>query len=133
MRRLLGTVVLVVGIAGCASVKTLEATGGSRSDGTVELSYEYGSLEAPAGSIRAGLAHCQGKVCCLGVLGRGGVRRPKGDLSDPRHLSVLAVLCNRDVPMHRQRRLHPPQRPSRPPILRSGSPSFQGISWALIW
>jgi hypothetical protein len=27
-------------VVGCASVKTVEATGGSRSDGTVELSYQ---------------------------------------------------------------------------------------------
>ena len=47
MRLFMGTVVLAVGVVGCASVKTLEATGGSRSDGTVELSYECGSLEAP--------------------------------------------------------------------------------------
>jgi hypothetical protein len=34
-------------LAGCATVKTWQATGGSRSDGTVRLSYEYGMFESP--------------------------------------------------------------------------------------
>jgi YecR-like lipoprotein len=66
MRRLLGTVVLVVGIAGCASVKTLEATGGSRSDGTVELSYEYGSLEAPQVQYEQGLLTARERCAAWG-------------------------------------------------------------------
>lgn len=37
----------LVGLAGCATVKTWQATGGSRSDGTVKLSYEYGMFESP--------------------------------------------------------------------------------------
>ena len=32
---------------GCASIKTLQATGGSKADGVVELSYQYGMFEAP--------------------------------------------------------------------------------------
>jgi hypothetical protein len=38
---------LVFALAGCATVKTWQATGGSRSDGTVRLSYEYGMFEQP--------------------------------------------------------------------------------------
>lgn len=34
-------------VTGCASVKTLQATGGSRSDGVVEMSYQYGMFEKP--------------------------------------------------------------------------------------
>jgi hypothetical protein len=41
--------------SGCATIKTLEATGGSRSDGTVELSYVYGALEAPQVQWEQGL------------------------------------------------------------------------------
>ncbi|WP_221177934.1 YecR family lipoprotein [Salinisphaera orenii] len=33
--------------AGCASTKTLQATGGSRSDGVVEMSYTHGMFEQP--------------------------------------------------------------------------------------
>jgi hypothetical protein len=34
-------------IAGCATVKVPEASGGSRADATVDLSYEYGAFEKP--------------------------------------------------------------------------------------
>ncbi len=34
-------------LAGCASTKTWSATGGSRADATVKLSYEYGPFEKP--------------------------------------------------------------------------------------
>jgi hypothetical protein len=34
-------------LLGCSSVKTLQATGGSRADGVVDLSYEYGLFESP--------------------------------------------------------------------------------------
>ena len=34
-------------LAGCATNKSLIATGGSRADGTVNLSYEYGAFERP--------------------------------------------------------------------------------------
>jgi YecR-like lipoprotein len=34
-------------MAGCARSKKLVATGGSRADGTVTLSYEFGALENP--------------------------------------------------------------------------------------
>jgi hypothetical protein len=38
---------LVSLVAGCATVKVPQATGGSRSDGVVDLSYEYGMFEKP--------------------------------------------------------------------------------------
>jgi len=34
-------------LAGCATTKDWSATGGSRSDGTVRLSYEFGQFEKP--------------------------------------------------------------------------------------
>ena len=34
-------------LTGCAVDKTLVPTGGSRSDGTVDLSYEFGAFERP--------------------------------------------------------------------------------------
>jgi|TARA_B100002003_G_C13653215_1_gene332222 uncharacterized protein YceK len=44
---LLTLLFVLTALAGCASVKTLQATGGSRADGTVELSYTYGMFEKP--------------------------------------------------------------------------------------
>ncbi|MDE1965512.1 MAG: hypothetical protein KGI42_16605 [Xanthomonadaceae bacterium] len=46
MRKIL-IVAAVITLSGCATTKQWAATGGSRSDGVVRLSYEYGSLETP--------------------------------------------------------------------------------------
>jgi hypothetical protein len=43
-------------LTGCATQKTLVPTGGSRADGTIELSYEHGEFEKPV------LDPAQGKV-----------------------------------------------------------------------
>ncbi len=40
-------VVAAMMLAGCATQETLVPTGGSRSDGTVQLSYEYGLFQVP--------------------------------------------------------------------------------------
>lgn len=40
-------------LSGCASSKTMQATGGSKSDGTIELSYEYGPFEQPQVDLTA--------------------------------------------------------------------------------
>lgn len=66
MRFLMATLVLAFGVAGCASVKTLEATGGSRSDGTVELSYEYGAFEAPQVQWERGLLTARERCAAWG-------------------------------------------------------------------
>lgn len=42
--------VLLVGcvlLSGCTVYKEMQATGGSRADGTVRLSYDYGDMEEP--------------------------------------------------------------------------------------
>ncbi|WP_237673833.1 YecR family lipoprotein [Vreelandella profundi] len=57
------TALAVVMLAGCASPKTMQATGGSKSDGTVEMSYEYGPFESPqvntAQGVKAAEQRCQ--------------------------------------------------------------------------
>lgn len=40
---------------GCATTKLLQATGGSKSDGVVELAYQYGAFEKPVVDWDAGL------------------------------------------------------------------------------
>lgn len=45
---------LAIVISGCAVQKTLVPTGGSRADGTIELSYEYGEMEVPQIDIQQG-------------------------------------------------------------------------------
>jgi hypothetical protein len=44
MRRGFVLVTALVGLAGCATVSQMAATGGSRADGIVRLSYEYGAF-----------------------------------------------------------------------------------------
>jgi hypothetical protein len=46
--------VTFVGVLGCAAKKDLVATGGSRADGTVDLSYELGLYENPKSTRRRG-------------------------------------------------------------------------------
>jgi len=50
-------------IVGCATPLDYVATGGSRADGVVSLSYEYGAFQAPqldeAQGIREATARCQ--------------------------------------------------------------------------
>jgi outer membrane lipoprotein SlyB len=38
---------LAISLSGCATTKNWSATGGSRADATVKLSYEYGAYETP--------------------------------------------------------------------------------------
>ena len=47
MKKLLPILVLVGLATGCATTKDWAATGGSRADGVVRLSYEYGAFEKP--------------------------------------------------------------------------------------
>lgn len=47
MKKALIMLAAVVLLAGCATQKEWSATGGSRADATVKLSYEYGEFEIP--------------------------------------------------------------------------------------
>ena len=53
--RLLVTMGLALAIGGCSTNKQLVATGGSRADGTVNLSYEHGPYEKPQLNLAQGL------------------------------------------------------------------------------
>jgi hypothetical protein len=54
MRRAVMAIGLTIALSGCAVEKVLVPTGGSRSDGTVELSYEFGMFEKPQVDLRQG-------------------------------------------------------------------------------
>lgn len=47
MKIVLVAAIAAMSLVGCASTKTWSATGGSRADATVRLSYEYGQFEKP--------------------------------------------------------------------------------------
>jgi len=46
---------VVFTLQGCAVQKQLVATGGSRADGTVKMSYEFGMFEKPVINVQQGL------------------------------------------------------------------------------
>ena len=52
---LLAASVLTMFLQGCAVNKQLTPTGGSRSDGTVKLSYEFGMFEVPKLDAQQGM------------------------------------------------------------------------------
>lgn len=55
MKHFIVVAVSVLALNGCETVKTLNATGGSKSDGTVVMSYTYGMLEKPIIQLDAAL------------------------------------------------------------------------------
>lgn len=78
MKAVLVCVVAAVSLAGCATVKTWSATGGSRADATVRLSYEYGEFEQPQTSEAEALNLAAARCKTWGYTGAeafGGVTR----------------------------------------------------------
>lgn len=69
-RRLGGTAcVLALVLSGCATQKTWFATGGSKSDATVKLSYEYGLFEKPVVDYQQAAALANQKCTVWGYSG----------------------------------------------------------------
>lgn len=66
---LVSAVVLAMAVQGCAVQKTMQATGGSRSDGTVKLSYEFGMFEAPKIDMAQGLESAKKRCASWGYSG----------------------------------------------------------------
>jgi len=53
-------------VTGCATTKEWAATGGSRADGVVRLSYEYGLFESPQTSEQQGVELAKGRCAAWG-------------------------------------------------------------------
>ncbi|UPT53231.1 hypothetical protein [Synechococcus phage Yong-L1-251] len=53
MLKLIPIALAIALLSGCATPKTMQATGGSKSDGTVDMSYDFGAFEAPQVDMRA--------------------------------------------------------------------------------
>ena len=61
---------IAVVLAGCASPpKQLVATGGSRADGTVKMSFEYGAFEVPKFNSAQGIATAKQRCSAWGYTG----------------------------------------------------------------
>ena len=52
----------VIAVSACAAPTTMSATGGSKADGIVEMSYEYGEFQQPVLDPQQGMASA-GKRC----------------------------------------------------------------------
>ena len=59
-------VAMVLAVAACARNKQLVPTGGSRADGTVTLSYEYGGFEKPQVDMQQGIAAARARCQAWG-------------------------------------------------------------------
>ena len=67
-KRALVAVCLV--LTACAvPVKQMQAVGGSRADGTIKMSYEYGRFEQPQVNIGQGAAVAKGRCAAWGYTG----------------------------------------------------------------
>jgi hypothetical protein len=66
-------------MTGCAVEKQLIPTGGSRADGTVKLSFEYGAFEVPKLDTSQALTLAQQRCAAWGYTGAdpfgGGIKR----------------------------------------------------------
>jgi hypothetical protein len=56
-------------VSGCAVQKTMQATGGSRADGTVKLSYEFGMFQVPTVDMAQGTAAAVRRCASWGYSG----------------------------------------------------------------
>lgn len=63
------TTLVIMSIQGCAVNKVLVPTGGSRSDGTVKLSFEYGGFEKPMVVEQQGLDDAKKRCASWGYTG----------------------------------------------------------------
>jgi hypothetical protein len=53
-------------LTGCATPETMQATGGSRSDGTVTLSYQYGLFQKPVVNVNQAYSTAKEKCALWG-------------------------------------------------------------------
>ena len=56
-------------VTACAVPKQMTATGGSRADGTVKLSYEYGRFEQPQVDVSQGIRVAKARCAAWGYSG----------------------------------------------------------------
>ncbi|WP_433694030.1 YecR family lipoprotein [Herbaspirillum seropedicae] len=56
-------------LAGCATQKQLVPTGGSKADGTVKMSYEYGQFEVPKVNVIQGMSTAKRRCEAWGYSG----------------------------------------------------------------
>jgi hypothetical protein len=84
MKLVLSMLVCVFALAGCAVQSTMVPTGGSRADGTVKLSYDFGAFQIPKVNPTQGLAAAKSRCSAWGYTGAepfGGATKSCVDFS----------------------------------------------------
>ena len=66
---LAASALVILSIQGCAVNKQLTPTGGSRADGSIKLSYEYGAFEVPKLDAQQGMRAAQQRCAAWGFTG----------------------------------------------------------------
>lgn len=69
MKTLFAAILAVAALAGCAVPMKMVPTGGSRADGTVKLSYDYGSFQIPKLDAAQGVQDATGRCKAWGYTG----------------------------------------------------------------
>ena len=68
LKIIIGLIILQIALAGCATsvAKDFMATGGSRADGTIQLSYEHAAFEQPKIDFAKGLETARSRCAAWG-------------------------------------------------------------------
>ena len=66
---LAASALIILSMQGCAVNKQLTPTGGSRADGTVKLSFEYGAFEVPKLDGQQGMSAARQRCAAWGYTG----------------------------------------------------------------
>ncbi len=69
MKLVFAALLATAALSGCAVQATMVPTGGSRADGTVKLSYDYGSMQIPKVDQEQGLAAAKARCAAWGYTG----------------------------------------------------------------
>ena len=92
----IGAVALCAALAACASAKTYSATGGSRADGTVRLSYEFGMLEVPTVDENQGLTLAKQRCSVWGYTGAEAFGGTTSQCTAPSSSGCMTTLVTKE-------------------------------------
>ena len=96
MRFLMAATLASLALGGCVVSKDWQATGGSRSDGVVQLSYEYEQLQGAQTSDRQGLNLAVSRCDSWGYTGSEASGRTKQTCTQPGGLGCASWLVTRE-------------------------------------
>lgn len=89
-------VAVAASLSACAVQKVMQATGGSRADGTIDLSYEYGAFEVPKIDLVAALETAKQRCAAWGYRSAEAFGGQKAHCSAPDGFGG----CNRTMVTH---------------------------------